>query len=237
MANKLTRRLVMVGAVVVAGALAIAGCRKKEQPVPPPASPRAIPPDAVAAQQSFMMPIEDVFWIAGRGTVATGRIERGTVKVGDEVELVGLRRTTKTVVVVSVEMFRKLLDQAKAGDNVGLLLHGVKREEVERGQVVAKPGSIAAHTKFEASVHVLTKAEGGRQTPFFAGYRPQFFFRTVDVTGVVALPSGTTAVNPGDDVTLRVELLAPVACEDGTPFAVREGGKTVGAGIVTAILD
>jgi elongation factor Tu len=231
------RQLLKVAALAVAGALAIAGCGKKEEAVRAPAPPRAIPraKAAVAAQQSFMMPIEDVFWIKGRGTVVTGRIERGTVKVGDEVEIVGLRSTTKTA-VVGLEAFRKQLDEARADTNIGLLV-SAKRENVERGQVLAKPGSIAAHKTFEATVHVLTKEEGGRQTPFFDAYRPQFFFRTVDVTGAVTLPPGTTAVNPGDDVILRIKLTAPIACEQGMRFAIREGGKTVGAGIVTAILD
>jgi len=230
-------RLLLVGGVAVAGALAIAGCRKEAAAVPSPAAPRAIPrAKAAVAARSFMMPIEDVFSITGRGTVVTGRIERGVVKAGDEVEVVGLRPTTKTV-VVGVEMFRKLLDEGRPDDNVGLVLRDVNSENIARGQVLAKPGSIAAHKKLEATVHVLAKEEGGRQTPFFAGYRPQFFFRTVDVTGVVALPPGTKAVNPGDDVSLRIDLVAPIACEHGTRFAIREGGKTVGAGTITAILD
>ncbi len=183
----------------------------------------------------FMMPVEDVFTITGRGTVATGRVERGTVKVGDEVEIVGLQEETKKTVVTGVEMFRKLLDQAEAGDNIGALLRGIERKEVERGQVLAKPGSIQQHTKFTAQVYCLTKEEGGRHTPFFNGYRPQFYFRTTDVTGVVKLPEGTEMVMPGDNVTLEVELIAPIAIEDGTRFAIREGGRTVGAGAVTKI--
>ncbi len=183
----------------------------------------------------FMMPVEDVFTITGRGTVATGRVERGTVKVGDEGEIVGLQEETKKTVVTGVEMFRKLLDQAEAGDNIGALLRGIERKEVERGQVLAKPGSIQQHTKFTAQVYCLTKEEGGRHTPFFNGYRPQFYFRTTDVTGVVKLPEGTEMVMPGDNVTLEVELIAPIAIEDGTRFAIREGGRTVGAGAVTKI--
>jgi elongation factor Tu len=182
------------------------------------------------------MPVEDVFTISGRGTVVTGRVERGTVKVGDEVEIVGFRETA-TKVVAGVEMFRKLLDEATAGDNVGILLRGTTREEVERGQMLAKPGSIGAHRKLEARVHVLAKAEGGRSTPFFNGYRPQFWFRTIDVTGVVTLQPGTTAVKPDDDALLRIDLVTPVACEVGMRFAMREGGKTVGAGLVTKIFD
>jgi elongation factor Tu len=181
------------------------------------------------------MPVEDVFWISGRGTVATGRVERGRVKVGEEVEIVGIKATTKTV-VTGVEMFRKLLDEGQAGDNIGCLLRGTKREEIERGQVLAKPGSITPHTRFEAEVYVLTKEEGGRHTPFFKGYRPQFYFRTTDVTGVAQLPEGTEMVMPGDNVKLSVELIMPIAMEEGLRFAIREGGKTVGAGVVTKIL-
>ncbi|HZD04680.1 MAG TPA: elongation factor Tu, partial [Longimicrobiales bacterium] len=180
----------------------------------------------------FLMPVEDVFTISGRGTVVTGRVERGVVKVGEEVEIVGLRDTQKTV-CTGVEMFRKLLDQGQAGDNIGVLLRGIKREEVERGQVVAKPGSITPHTKFKAEAYVLTKEEGGRHTPFFDGYRPQFYFRTTDVTGVVKLPEGTEMVMPGDNTEMTVELINPIAMEEGLRFAIREGGRTVGAGRVT----
>ncbi len=182
----------------------------------------------------FLMPIEDVFSISGRGTVVTGRIERGVVTVGDEVEIVGIRPTTKTV-VTGVEMFRKLLDRGEAGDNIGALLRGTKREEVERGQVLAKPGSITPHTKFKAEAYVLTKEEGGRHTPFFTNYRPQFYFRTTDVTGVVQLPEGTEMVMPGDNVSMDVELIAPIAMDEGLRFAIREGGRTVGAGVVAKI--
>jgi elongation factor Tu len=183
----------------------------------------------------FLMPVEDVFTISGRGTVVTGRVERGIVKVGDEVEIVGLRETQKTV-CTGVEMFRKLLDQGQAGDNIGALLRGIKREEVERGQVVAKPASITPHTKFKAGAYVLTKEEGGRHTPFFEGYRPQFYFRTTDVTGVVHLPEGSEMVMPGDNVTLTVELIQPIAMEKELRFAIREGGRTVGAGVVSEVL-
>jgi len=186
--------------------------------------------------QPFLMPIEDVFTISGRGTVVTGRIERGKVKVGDEVEIVGLRPTQKTT-VTGVEMFRKVLDEGVAGDNVGVLLRGIKREEVERGQVLAAPGTITPHTRFEAEVYALTKEEGGRHTPFFSGYRPQFYFRTTDVTGEVKLPEGVEMVMPGDNVTLEVELIAPIAMEEGLRFAIREGGRTVGAGVVSKILE
>ena len=184
----------------------------------------------------FLMPVEDVFSISGRGTVVTGRIERGVVKVGDEIEIIGIRPTTKTV-VTGVEMFRKLLDQGQAGDNVGVLLRGTKREEVERGQVLAKPGSITPHTKFEAEVYVLTKEEGGRHTPFFNGYRPQFYFRTTDVTGSVDLPKGVEMVMPGDNIKMTVSLISPIAMEDGLRFAIREGGRTVGAGVVAKIIE
>jgi elongation factor Tu len=184
----------------------------------------------------FLMPIEDVFSISGRGTVVTGRIERGVVKVGDEVEIVGLRPTTKTV-VTGVEMFRKLLDSGEAGDNIGALLRGTKREEVERGQVLAAPGSITPHTKFMAEAYILTKEEGGRHTPFFTNYRPQFYFRTTDVTGVVTLPEGTEMVMPGDNVRMEVTLIAPIAMDEGLRFAIREGGRTVGAGVVTKIVQ
>jgi elongation factor Tu len=184
----------------------------------------------------FMMAIEDVFSISGRGTVVTGRIDRGIVKVGDEIEIVGINPTTKTT-CTGVEMFRKLLDEGQAGDNVGVLLRGTKREEVERGQVLAKPGSITPHTKFECEVYVLTKEEGGRHTPFFKGYRPQFYFRTTDVTGAVELPEGTEMVMPGDNIQMKVELIAPIAMEDGLRFAIREGGRTVGAGVVSKIIE
>jgi elongation factor Tu len=184
----------------------------------------------------FLMPIEDVFSISGRGTVVTGRIERGIVKVGEEVEIVGIRDTQKTV-VTGVEMFRKLLDSGEAGDNIGALLRGVGREDVERGQVLAKPGSITPHTKFKAEAYILTKEEGGRHTPFFTNYRPQFYFRTTDVTGVVQLPEGTEMVMPGDNVSMEVELIAPIAMDEGLRFAIREGGRTVGAGVVASIIQ
>ena len=183
----------------------------------------------------FLMPIEDVFSISGRGTVVTGRIERGIVKVGDEVEIVGLHPTMKTV-VTGVEMFRKLLDSGEAGDNIGALLRGTKREDVERGQVLAAPGTITPHTKFSAEVYVLTKEEGGRHTPFFANYRPQFYFRTTDVTGIVTLPEGTEMVMPGDNVSITVDLIAPISMEEKLRFAIREGGRTVGAGVVAKII-
>jgi elongation factor Tu len=184
----------------------------------------------------FLMSIEDVFSISGRGTVVTGRIDRGIIKVGDEVEIVGLRPTTKTI-CTGVEMFRKLLDEGRAGDNVGVLLRGTKREEVERGQVLAKPGSITPHTKFECEVYILTKEEGGRHTPFFKGYRPQFYFRTTDVTGAVELPANTEMVMPGDNIQMKVELISPIAMEEGLRFAIREGGRTVGAGVVAKIIQ
>jgi elongation factor Tu len=183
----------------------------------------------------FLMPVEDVFSISGRGTVVTGRIDRGIIKVNDEVEIVGLRPTVKTV-CTGVEMFRKLLDEGQAGDNVGVLLRGTKREEVERGQVLAKPGSITPHTNFECEVYVLTKEEGGRHTPFFKGYRPQFYFRTTDVTGTIELPAGTEMVMPGDNIKMTIELISPIAMEAGLRFAIREGGKTVGSGVVSKIL-
>jgi elongation factor Tu len=182
----------------------------------------------------FLMPVEDVFTISGRGTVVTGRVERGIVKVGEEIEIVGFKATQKTV-ATGVEMFRKLLDEGQAGDNIGVLLRGTKREEVERGQVLAKPGSITPHNRFNAEAYVLTKEEGGRHTPFFNGYRPQFFFRTTDVTGVVKLPEGTEMVMPGDNINVEIELITPVAMDDGLKFAIREGGRTVGAGVVTKI--
>jgi elongation factor Tu len=195
-----------------------------------------IPEPQRAIDGAFLMPIEDVFSISGRGTVVTGRIERGIVKVGDEVAVVGIRDTTKTT-VTGVEMFRKLLDQGQAGDNVGVLLRGTKRDEVERGQVLAKPGSITPHTKFQAEVYILTKEEGGRHTPFFKGYRPQFYFRTTDVTGMCELPEGVEMVMPGDNVQMVVELIAPIAMEEGLRFAIREGGRTVGAGVVAKIYE
>jgi elongation factor Tu len=182
------------------------------------------------------MPVEDVFSISGRGTVVTGRVEKGIVKVGDEVEIIGIRPTTKTV-CTGVEMFRKLLDQGQAGDNIGALLRGVDREGVERGQVLAKPGSITPHKKFESEVYILTKEEGGRHTPFFTNYRPQFYFRTTDVTGIVELPAGTEMVMPGDNVKMTVELITPIAMDQGLRFAIREGGRTVGSGVVSKILE
>ncbi len=195
-----------------------------------------IPVPERAVDQPFLMPIEDVFSISGRGTVVTGRVERGVIKTGEEIELVGLHDTRKTT-VTGVEMFRKLLDQGQAGDNVGLLLRGVKRDEVERGQVACKPKSITPHTKFRGEVYVLSKDEGGRHTPFFQGYRPQFYFRTTDVTGTVELPEGTEMVMPGDNVTITVSLIAPIAMEEGVRFAIREGGRTVGAGVVSKIIE
>jgi len=195
-----------------------------------------IPMPERAVDGDYLMPVEDVFSISGRGTVVTGRIERGVVNVGDEIEIVGIKDTEKTV-CTGVEMFRKLLDQGMAGDNVGVLLRGTKREEVERGQVLAKPGSITPHTKFEAEVYILTKDEGGRHTPFFKGYRPQFYFRTTDVTGAVELPEGTEMVMPGDNVQMVVDLIAPIAMEEGLRFAIREGGRTVGAGVVAKVIE
>jgi len=195
-----------------------------------------IPTPERAVDGAFLMPIEDVFSISGRGTVVTGRIERGVIKVGEEIEIVGLRETQKTT-CTGVEMFRKLLDQGQAGDNVGVLLRGTKREDVERGQVLAKPGTITPHTKFECEVYVLSKEEGGRHTPFFNNYRPQFYFRTTDVTGAVTLPEGTEMVMPGDNVKMSVALIAPIAMEQGLRFAIREGGRTVGAGVVTRIIE
>jgi elongation factor Tu len=196
----------------------------------------AIPEPEREIDKPFLMPVEDVFTITGRGTVVTGRVERGIVKVNEEVEIVGIRPTSTKTTVTGVEMFRKLLDQGQAGDNVGLLLRGIKREDVERGQVVVKPGSITPHTNFEGSVYILSKDEGGRHTPFFNNYRPQFYFRTTDVTGVVTLPSGTEMVMPGDNTEMTVELIQPIAMEEGLRFAIREGGRTVGAGRVTKIL-
>ncbi|WP_349409123.1 elongation factor Tu [Pseudalkalibacillus sp. SCS-8] len=185
----------------------------------------------------FMMPVEDVFSITGRGTVATGRVERGKVKVGDEIEILGLTEEPKKTTVTGVEMFRKLLDYAEAGDNIGALLRGVSRDDIERGQVLVQPGTVKAHTKFKAEVYVLSKEEGGRHTPFFANYRPQFYFRTTDVTGTIALPEGTEMVMPGDNIEMTVELISPIAIEDGTKFSIREGGRTVGAGVVASIIE
>jgi len=195
-----------------------------------------IPTPERAVDKPFLLPIEDVFSISGRGTVVTGRVERGIIKVGEEIEIVGIKPTVKTI-CTGVEMFRKLLDQGQAGDNVGVLLRGTKREEVERGQVLAKPGSITPHTKFTAEIYVLSKEEGGRHTPFFNGYRPQFYFRTTDVTGSIELPAGTEMIMPGDNVSITVSLIAPIAMEDGLRFAIREGGRTVGAGVVAKIIE
>ncbi|MEW5249007.1 elongation factor Tu [Microbulbifer sp. 2201CG32-9] len=195
-----------------------------------------IPEPERAVDQPFLMPIEDVFSISGRGTVVTGRVERGVINTGDEVEIVGIKETTTTT-CTGVEMFRKLLDEGRAGENIGALLRGTKRDEVERGQVLAKPGSITPHTKFEAEVYILSKDEGGRHTPFFKGYRPQFYFRTTDVTGAVELPEGTEMVMPGDNIQMKVTLIAPIAMEDGLRFAIREGGRTVGAGVVAKIIE
>ena len=195
-----------------------------------------IPTPAREVDKPFLMPVEDVFTITGRGTVATGRVERGVIKVGDEVQIVGLSEESRKTVATGVEMFRKLLDQAEAGDNVGILLRGIDRESIERGQVLAKPGTITPHTKFECEVYVLSKEEGGRHTPFFDGYRPQFYFRTTDVTGVINLQEGTEMIMPGDNTNLNAELITPIAMEEGLRFAVREGGRTVGAGVVTKIL-
>ncbi|WP_268876260.1 EF-Tu/IF-2/RF-3 family GTPase, partial [Pseudovibrio exalbescens] len=195
-----------------------------------------IPTPERPKDQAFLMPIEDVFSISGRGTVVTGRVERGVIKVGEEVEIVGIKDTTKTT-VTGVEMFRKLLDQGEAGDNIGALIRGVARDDVERGQVLCKPGSVTPHTKFKAEAYILTKEEGGRHTPFFTNYRPQFYFRTTDVTGVVTLPEGTEMVMPGDNVSVSVELIVPIAMEDGLRFAIREGGRTVGAGVVAEIIE
>ena len=195
-----------------------------------------IPTPERATDKPFLMPVEDVFTITGRGTVATGRVERGGVKVGDEIEIVGLQEKATKSTVTGVEMFRKLLDQAEAGDNIGALLRGIERSDIERGQVLAKPGSINPHKKFEGQVYILTKEEGGRHTPFFNGYRPQFYFRTTDVTGMSELPEGIEMVMPGDDVELKVELITPIAIEEGLHFAIREGGRTVGAGVVSKVL-
>ena len=196
-----------------------------------------IPTPERPIDQPFLMPVEDVFSITGRGTVATGRVERGIVKVSDEVEIVGIAKETRKTVVTGVEMFRKLLDQAEAGDNIGVLLRGIQRNEIERGQVLAKPGTIQPHTKFSGQVYVLTKEEGGRHKPFFSNYRPQFYFRTTDVTGVITLPAGTEMVMPGDNVTMDIELITPIAIEKGLKFAIREGGRTVGAGVVSEIAE
>ena len=196
-----------------------------------------IPEPERAVDRPFLLPVEDVFSITGRGTVATGRVERGTIKVQEEVELVGLAEESRKLVVTGVEMFRKLLDQAQAGDNVGILLRGIQRTEIERGQVLAKPGSIKPHLKFKSEVYVLKKEEGGRHTPFFDGYRPQFYFRTTDVTGSIKLPEGTEMVMPGDNITMEIELISPIAIEEGLRFAIREGGRTVGAGVVASIIE
>ncbi len=196
-----------------------------------------IPTPERDTDKPFLMPVEDIFTITGRGTVATGRVDRGIVKVGDEVEIVGLSDKNRTVVVTGVEMFRKMLDQAEAGDNIGALLRGVQREEIERGQVLAKPGTVHPHTKFESEVYVLTKEEGGRHTPFFSGYRPQFYFTTTDVTGNIELAEGVEMVMPGDNAQFTIELITPVAIEEGMKFSIREGGRTVGAGVVSKILD
>ena len=196
-----------------------------------------VPTPERAVDKPFLMPVEDVFTITGRGTVATGRVERGVVKVGDEVEIVGLNEKSRKTVVTGVEMFRKLLDQAEAGDNIGTLLRGIDRKDIERGQVLAKPGSIKPHTKFTGEVYVLTKEEGGRHTPFFNGYRPQFYFRTTDVTGVAKLPEGVEMVMPGDHIKMEIELNTPIAIEEGLRFAIREGGRTVGAGVVTGVIE
>ena len=196
-----------------------------------------IPTPVRDTDKPFMMPVEDVFSITGRGTVATGRVERGQIKVGDEVEILGLAEENKKTTVTGVEMFRKLLDYAEAGDNIGALLRGVSRDDIQRGQVLVKPGTVKAHTKFQAEVYVLSKEEGGRHTPFFANYRPQFYFRTTDVTGTIALPEGVEMVMPGDNIEMTVELIAPIAIEDGTKFSIREGGRTVGAGVVATITE
>lgn len=219
------------------------GCGKRECPNCGPiwqlmdAVDSYIPTPERATDKPFLMPVEDVFTITGRGTVATGRVERGTVKVGDEIQIVGLRDEMKKTVVTGVEMFRKLLDSAVAGDNIGVLLRGIERKEIERGQVLAKPGSITPHTKFESKVYVMTKEEGGRHTPFFNGYRPQFYFRTTDVTGIAHLPAGTEMIMPGDSVEMSIELITPIAMEEGLRFAIREGGRTVGSGVITKIIE
>ncbi|WP_272700332.1 elongation factor Tu [Desulfovibrio sp. Fe33] len=228
--------------VIQGSALKALECESVDDPAAKPifdllaACDEYIPEPERDIDMPFLMPVEDVFSISGRGTVITGRVERGVVKVGDEIEIIGIKPTIKTT-CTGVEMFRKLLDQGQAGDNVGLLIRGVKREEVERGQVAAKPGSITPHTKFKAEVYVLSKDEGGRHTPFFSGYRPQFYFRTTDVTGVVTLEEGVEMVMPGDNATFNVEMIAPIAMEVGLRFAIREGGRTVGAGVVTEITE
>ncbi|OLO17404.1 elongation factor Tu, partial [Bacillus licheniformis] len=196
-----------------------------------------IPTPERETDKPFMMPVEDVFSITGRGTVATGRVERGQVKVGDEVEIIGLQEENKKTTVTGVEMFRKLLDYAEAGDNIGALLRGVSREEIQRGQVLAQPGTITPHKKFKAEVYVLSKEEGGRHTPFFSNYRPQFYFRTTDVTGIIQLPEGVEMVMPGDNIEMTVELISTIAIEDGTRFSIREGGRTVGSGVVSSIIE
>ncbi|HBE78928.1 MAG TPA: elongation factor Tu [Firmicutes bacterium] len=219
------------------------GCGKRECPNCGPiwslmdAVDSFIPTPERATDKPFLMPVEDVFTITGRGTVATGRVERGMVKVGDEIQIIGLREEVKKTIVTGVEMFRKLLDSAVAGDNIGVLLRGIERKEIERGQVLAKPGSITPHTKFEGEVYVLNKEEGGRHTPFFNGYRPQFYFRTTDVTGVANLPAGTEMVMPGDNIKMTIELITPIAMEEKLRFAIREGGRTVGSGVVTKIIE
>ena len=200
-----------------------------------PTNNRHIPTPERDTDKPLLLPVEDVFSITGRGTVASGRIDRGAVRVGDEVEIVGIKPETQKAVVTGVEMFRKTLDYGEAGDNVGVLLRGIQRDDIERGQVLAKPGSITPHTKFKAEVYVLTKEEGGRHTPFFNNYRPQFYFRTTDVTGTITLPEDTEMVMPGDNVTIDVDLIHPIAVENGTTFSIREGGRTVGSGIVTEI--
>ena len=230
--------------IIKGSALTVEKCESNDQNAPEYASilelidalDNYIPEPKREIDKDFLMPIEDIFSIAGRGTVATGRIDRGVVKVGEEVEIVGIRNTTKTT-CTGVEMFRKLLDRGEAGDNVGLLLRGTKREDIERGQVICKPGSITPHTKFKGEVYILTKEEGGRHTPFFSNYRPQFFFRTTDVTGVIQLPEGTEMVMPGDHVTMSVELITSIAMDEGLRFAIREGGRTVGAGTISEIVE
>jgi elongation factor Tu len=195
-----------------------------------------IPTPARDTDKPFLMPVEDVFTITGRGTVATGRAERGMLKLGSDVEIVGIRPTRKTV-ATGIEMFRKMMDECQAGDNIGLLLRGIERKDIERGQVIAKPGSITPHTKFKAEVYILTKEEGGRHTPFFTGYRPQFYFRTTDITGQAMLPEGVEMIMPGDNITITAELIQPIAMEEGLRFAIREGGRTVGAGVISQIIE
>jgi elongation factor Tu len=225
------------------GLKALQSSGKREDPAAAPvfalmdAVDAYIPTPERAVDKPFLMPVEDVFTITGRGTVGTGRIERGQIKVGEEIEIVGLAEKARKSTVTGIEMFRKLLDQGIAGDNVGVLLRGIERNDIERGQVLAKPGSIKPHKKFKAEVYVLSKEEGGRHTPFFGNYRPQFYFRTTDVTGTIALPEGVEMVMPGDNVQMNVELITPIACEEGLRFAIREGGRTVGAGVVTAVSE